>query len=350
MSEEQQNSAAQEAQPAEAQPAETQPAEAQSTDAQPEETQQVAGVALIIAAFQNEDAANQALKKMKQAKKEGSFYYEAAATIKKDADGDLHYHETGDMSTGKGAGIGALVGGLVGILGGPLGIALGAGAGAAIGGIAAHGDAGFRDSSLEQIGTALRPGSSAVMVITDKKFLQAFRKQVSDADLWPMVRAIGESISRAQLQGQDMLIGIVLTEQGVSVQRLAYDESTVEIFGMAATDDGVAVGGAYADESGVIYQVGVSDEEGDTVQTGVVTEAGAVIVNESTPAGSDETTVTVYQGTPQEAQAELSSEGTEEPAKDASEDQAAPAEEAPEEDKPAEEAPAGDDQSAEEKS
>ena len=265
----------------------------QQTASQTDETQSepVAGVGLLIAAFNTEDAGDQALKAMKQAKKEGQFYYEAAAVIKKEADGDVHYHETGDMSTGKGAGIGALIGGVVGILGGPVGIALGAGAGAAVGGIAAHGDAGFRDSSLEQIGTALRPGSSAVMVITSKAFLKEFRKQVSDADVWPMVRAIGESIAQAQAEGKDMLFGIVLTEEGVAVKRLAFDENTAEVFGLIATDEGVATGAAYADESGVIYQVGVSDAEGTAVQTGAITGEGAVIVDETTPAGSDETTV-----------------------------------------------------------
>jgi len=140
--------------------------QSQDQTSQPAQSQEVAGVGLMIAAFTDEDAGDQVLKAMKQAKKQGQFDYEAAAIIKREADGDIHYHETGDMSTGKGAGIGALVGGVIGILGGPAGIALGAGAGAAIGAIAAHGDAGFRDSNLEEIGEALQPGSSAVMIIT----------------------------------------------------------------------------------------------------------------------------------------------------------------------------------------
>jgi uncharacterized membrane protein len=291
----------------------TQPEEPQVEETQTEEAQAepMVGVGLMIAAFHTEDAADKALKAMKQAKKEGNFYYEAAAVIKKEADGDVHYHETGDMSTGKGAGIGALIGGVVGILGGPLGIALGAGAGAAVGGLAAHGDAGFRDSSLEQIGAALKPGSSAVMIITSKQFLHEFRKQVNDEQLWPMVRAIGESISKAQMQGQDMMLGIVLTEEGVAVKRLAFDEVSAEVFGFVVTDEGAAVGAAYADEGGVIYQVGVSDAEGSVVQTGVVTDEGAMIVNESTPAGSDETTVEVLAAVPEEAVAELPGETAE---------------------------------------
>ena len=302
----------------------TQAEEPQAEEAQPEA---IAGVGLLIAAFHTEDAGEKALKAMKQAKKDGQFYYEAAAVIKKEADGDVHYHETGDMSTGKGAGIGALVGGVIGLLGGPVGIALGAGAGAAIGGIAAHGDAGFRDSSLDQIGAALRPGSSAVMVITSKAFLKEFRKQVSEADLYPMMQAIGSSITDAQLAGQDMFLGIVLTEEGIAVKRLAFDETTAQVFGLAVTDEGVAVGGAYADESGIIYQVGVADAEGTATQTGVITDEGAVIVNESTPAGSDETTVDVLAVVPEEAAGELPE---------------AAAEEAPEEAEASEEKPAAE--------
>ena len=247
---------------------------------QEDQPQEVTGVGLLLAAFTAEDAADQVLKAMKEAKKQGQFYYEAAATIKKEADGDVHYHESGDMSTGKGAGIGALIGGVIGILGGPGGIALGAGAGAAIGAIAAHGDAGFRDSSLEQIGTALRPGSSAVMVITSKDFLHEFRKLVSDDDLYPMMQAVGASISDAQLQGKDMLLGFVLTDQGVAVQRMAFDETSVEVFGAAVTEDAAAVGAAYADDTGIIYQVGVADAEGAAVEAGVATDEGAVVVDE----------------------------------------------------------------------
>jgi uncharacterized membrane protein len=262
---------------------ETQPEEAQETQ-ETQETQEaqpeaVAGVGLLIASFHGEDAGDQALKAMKEAKKAGQFYYEAAAVIKKEADGDVHYHENGDMSTGKGAGIGALIGGVVGILGGPAGIALGAGAGAAIGGLATHGDAGFRDSSLDQIGAALPPGSSAVMVITSKEFLKEFRKQVNESDIYPMLQAIGASIADAQTRGKDTLLGFVLTEEGVAVQHLAYDESTAEIFGLVATAEGVAAGEAYADESGVIYQAGVATDEGAAVEAGAITDEDAVVVD-----------------------------------------------------------------------
>ena len=291
------------------------------TETQQSEPQGVAGVGLLLAAFHTEDAGEKALKAMKQARKEGKFYYEAAAVIRKDADGDVHYHETGDMSTAKGAGIGALIGGVVGVLGGPMGIALGAGAGAGIGALAARGDAGFRDSSLEQIGTALRPGSSAVLVITSEEFLKEFRKQVSDAEVWPLVRAIGESVAQAQAEGKDMLFGLVLTEEGIAFKRLAFDDTTAEVFGAVMTEEGMAAGAAYADDSGIIYQVGVSDAEGTAVQTGAITEEGAVIVDENTPAGSDETTVQATVYTPESEAPALEDSSVEEPEAESGEDE-----------------------------
>jgi hypothetical protein len=168
------------------------------------------------------------------------------------------------------------------------------------------------------------------MVITSKSFLKEFRKQVSEADVWPMVRAIGESISQAQAQNQDMLLGIVLTDEGVAVKRLAFDETSAEVFGMSVTEAGIATGAAYMDESGVVYQAGLTDAEGTTVQTGVLTSEGGVVVNENTPAGSDETTVDVYELTAEDtsdsAAAALPAAADEAPAEEASADDEKPAE------------------------
>ena len=107
----------------------------------------IAGVGLFVAAYVDERGADQALDALKQAKKDDEIYYDDAAVVRRDAEGKVHTKETGDMTTGKGAGIGALIGGVIGLLGGPAGVAAGAAVGAAVGGIAAHGDAGFDKDS-----------------------------------------------------------------------------------------------------------------------------------------------------------------------------------------------------------
>ena len=122
----------------------------------------VAGVGLLVAAYVHERGADNALDQLKKAKKAKQFYYDDAAVIRRSAEGKVHIKETGDMSTGKGAGIGALVGGVVGLLAGPVGWAALGGAG--IGAIAAHKDAGFDKDTLEEIGSALPSGTSALAV------------------------------------------------------------------------------------------------------------------------------------------------------------------------------------------
>ena len=117
-------------------------ASAPEAQASAPEPQAVPAVGFLVVAFTDENAADQALDAMKAAKKQQQFYFENAAVIRQDAQGKVHYHETGDMSAGKGAGIGALVGGVLGILGGPAGVALGAGVGAAVGGAIAAPDKG----------------------------------------------------------------------------------------------------------------------------------------------------------------------------------------------------------------
>ena len=155
-----------------------------------EQAQGVAAVGFLVMAFTAEEAADEALEAMKGAKKQQQFYYEEAAVVRQDAKGKVHYKETGDMTTGKGAGVGALIGGVVGLLGGPAGVALGAGAGAAVGAAIAHGDDAFRDESLDTIGVALKPGTSAVIATTSSAFLDAVQKEVPVEEIRAMARFI----------------------------------------------------------------------------------------------------------------------------------------------------------------
>lgn len=243
------------------------------------ESHEIAAVGFLVMAFPNENAGDETLKMMKEAKKQKEFYFEDAAVVKQDAQGKVHYHETGDMHTGKGAGIGALIGGVLGILGGPAGVALGAGAGAAIGSAAAHGDAGFRDESLEAVGIALKPSTSAVVAITNHAFLSAVQKQVPVEDIRGAVRNLSNEISTRLDQGQSMALGIVLSEDGLAIKEVAVGSDYAEIYGVVATDEGIAAGAALVTADEVDYEVAVATEEGVFVEAGVATEDEAVVVD-----------------------------------------------------------------------
>ena len=240
--------------------------------------QGVPAVGFLVMAFLDETAADQTLDAMKQAKAKGQFYFEDAAVIRQDAQGKVHYHETGELSTGKGAGIGALVGGIVGVLGGPVGVALGAGVGAAVG-AAASGDKGFRNESLGTVGVALKPETSAIAVITSHDFLRAVQKQVPIEQTRAAVSNLAAELSARLGEQKNVAIGLLLTEDALVVKELAANEEIAEVMAAVITDDATIVGAAVATADGVAYQVVGTTNEGVAAEIGVITDEGAVVVD-----------------------------------------------------------------------
>ena len=176
--------------------------------------QAVPAVGFLVVAFTDATAADQALDAMKDAKKQQRFYFEDAAVITQDAQGKVKYHETGDMSTGKGAGIGALVGGVLGILGGPAGVVVGAGVGAAVGAAISSRDSGFKNENLQTIGVALKPNTSAVAVITSHDFLKAMQQQVPVENIRTVVGNLAAELSTQLAANKSVAIGLLLTRTG----------------------------------------------------------------------------------------------------------------------------------------
>lgn len=279
----------------EAQPTEVQPSEAPQTEVQPSDTQEQAipAIGFLVVAFVEEDAADAALDEMKDAKKRNEFYFEDAAVIRQDAQGKVHYHETGDMSSKRGAGYGAIVGGVLGILGGPAGVALGAGAGAAVGAALAHRDSGFRDESLNTVGVALKPGTSAVAVITSDAFLKAVQQEVPIEDIRQAVANLSARIAARLAEGMNMAIGLLLTEEGLAIKEVAANGERAEVIGAVITDEAVAVGAAVATADGVVYEVAVATDEGTVGEAGVITDQGAYIVDDAVTDAGETITETV---------------------------------------------------------
>lgn len=246
--------------------------------------QGIAAVGFLVAAFLDETAADQTLDAMKAAKKQQKFYFEDAAVIRQDAKGKVHYHETGDMSTGKGAGIGALVGGVLGILGGPGGIALGAGVGAAVGGAVTAKDKGFRNESLSTVGVALRPKTSAVAVITSRDFLKAVQQQVPIDEIRAAVADLAAELSNGLAENKNVAIGLLLTADGLAIKKIAANAETAEVVGAVITDAAVLVGAAVVTSEGAAYQVAVVTAEGAGVEAGVITDEGAAVADVVAPA------------------------------------------------------------------
>jgi uncharacterized membrane protein len=261
-------------------------------ETKPEE-QAVPAVGFMVMAFTEEMAGDQALQAMIQGKKEKTFYFEEAAVIRQDPAGKVHYQETGDIKTGSGAGIGALIGGIIGIFGGPGGIALGAGAGAALGAAMSHGDAGFRDESLNTVGLALKPGTSAVVSITSTAFLKAVQKQVPVENIREFVKNLSQEISNKLNEGKSLALGVVLTENGLAAQEVSVNEKSTEVIVMAVNKDAAMTASAVVTEEGAVYEVAGATKDAAFLEAGVVTKDGAVIVDDVVTKEGEVAAVTV---------------------------------------------------------
>ena len=248
--------------------------------------QGIRAVGFLVAAFTDENMGDQALAEMKEAKSKKEFNFEDAAVIRQDADGKVKYYETGDMHGGKGAGIGALVGGVLGILGGPGGVAVGAGVGAAIGGVAASGDRGFRDENINTVGVALKPGTSAIAVITSHEALKAVQKDVPIEDIHTAVANLSAELSARLAENKSVAIGLFLSEEGLAIGEIAADEESAQVVGAVITGEGMVAGEAVITDDGVAYRVAGATAEGAAMEAGVITDEGAVVVDEVVTPGS----------------------------------------------------------------
>lgn len=235
--------------------------------------QTIEGIGILVAAFPEEQSGEKALKVLKEAKDLHYVNFDNVALVRQDAEGGVHYHETGDMSTGKGSGIGALIGGVIGILGGPLGIVASAGAGAIVGGIAAHGDAGFEDESLEELGVALKPSTSAVAISTSDKFLHAVRKQVSDEDMRTAVSDLSAQLLAKIENNLNVALGIELSEEGLLIQEVAVEEKLDNLIGIIAAKDGV-IGDPTEPKDKTYFAPGPSEDKGVVGSSSGVTRQG----------------------------------------------------------------------------
>lgn len=140
-------------------------------DQSPNQIPTMSDYELILAVFQGENQAVQALETLHMQEEEGSLRLFNAALLVKHPSGWSAVKEENDLSAGQGSLFGALVGGLVGLLGGPAGAMIGAAAGAAAGGwIAGRTDLGFEDEFLDQIRAAMTPGTSALLLLVENQF------------------------------------------------------------------------------------------------------------------------------------------------------------------------------------
>ena len=158
-------------------------------------------VQLVVAAFEEEKAADEVLWGLKEAKWAGLIGIQNAAVLRRDQKNKLHIKETGDWGGGKGAAAGAVLGGFVGLLAGPVGW-LGL-TGAVIGGLAAKlRDSGFSDERLKKLGEGLKPGTSAIVAVIEHRWVAEMEKEMAEAGADVVTEELAADIAQ-QLEAAD---------------------------------------------------------------------------------------------------------------------------------------------------
>jgi uncharacterized membrane protein len=138
---------------------------------------------LILASFEDERVADQALKDLKLDKRGRLIEFMNVAIVNRDEENKIHIKETADMGGGKGALYGGVVGAIVGLIAGPLGAAIGGVTGAAVGGITAKKiDAGIPDERLTEIAAALQPGTSVILAVVEQRWFEDVRMRLEEAN------------------------------------------------------------------------------------------------------------------------------------------------------------------------
>jgi uncharacterized membrane protein len=198
-------------------------------------------VQLIVAAFNSPDGAGQVMADLKQGKKAGLIGILDAAVVVKDANGKLKITDSRRHGR-RGMITGGVIGGVLGLLAGPVGLlAVG---GTALGALAGRVAGSPMKATMQEIGEALTPGTSAIVATIEHTWVA----QLEAALVAEGARVVRESI-KADIAEQLSAGGNVLYTVGggataLGAARVAETQDGIQVSGIAASDQGVFVGDA----------------------------------------------------------------------------------------------------------
>lgn len=246
---------------------------------------QVVPVQLIVAAFQSEDGARDAWRQLKAAKWGGLISVDHLAIVRRTTKDKVKIRESGDPGGGRGAVVGTVVGGLLGAIAGPIGaVVVGGATGALVGGLTAkYYDSGIPNQSLEKIGQALTPGTSAIVAVIEHKWVKALEKDFQEVGATVITETLSVDISRQLSQSEETAFTTIGGEEGIIVWELVTDDDAT-MSGDGDEDDEGTEG------AGVITGAGEEGTEGAGVITGAGGGEGTEGAGVITGAGGDEGT------------------------------------------------------------
>jgi uncharacterized membrane protein len=246
-------------------------------------------VQVIVAAFQEERAADETLRALKQAKWEGLIGIQNAAVLRRDKKSKLHVKELKDWGGGKGAVAGGAIGAVVGILAGPGALAIGA-AGALIGGLTAKlRDSGFSNDRLNTIGESLQPGTSAIVAVIEHKWVAQLEQEMAEAGADVATAAIAADVAEQLEAGREVALTALGTDEALAMGRVSTGEAGIEASSTVITEEGVTASDAVVTPEGAVAEqvIATDDAITYTIAAAVPEEISAEAADEDTT--SDET-------------------------------------------------------------
>lgn len=159
--------------------------------------------------FDGKDTAKQTLKDAKSAGAFDGYDIVAQCIVEQNEKGKVHIHEPGHGAVG--AVIGGAIGGVLGLIGGPAGVLALAATGAAVGGAAGHLDRVVPKEDLEEIGEALTPDSSAVLLLLEDTDTEQAVDSMSGYQANVVTLTVGDDLSGEIAQ---YTAGAVTDDQG----------------------------------------------------------------------------------------------------------------------------------------
>ena len=129
------------------------------------------------------------------------------------------------------------------------------------------------------MGVALKPGTSAIALITSHEALKAIQQSVPVEDIHTAVGNLSEELSARLAENKNVAIGLLLSEEGLAVAEIAANEDGAQVVGAVITSDGIVAGEAVITDEGVAYKVAGANAEGAAMEAGVITDEGAVVVD-----------------------------------------------------------------------
>jgi uncharacterized membrane protein len=232
-------------------------------------------IQLVVAAFNDEKAADDTLKQLKIAKWSGLIGIKDAAVLRRDAKDKIHIKDVRDVGGGKGSVAGGLFGATIALLTGGAGLVLAGATGALVGGLAAKKiDMGLSNKRLKELGEALKPGTSAVIAVIEHKWVADLEKELAEAGATVLTEALKADISHQLEAGRDVGYTAIRSEEGLAAARTTAGEDMVEIGEITATEAGISAKATLMTAEGAIVKGLTLTEEGLLAGEAMVTEAG----------------------------------------------------------------------------